>query len=1022
MTADSGELGDQCQVSFLTGRILKISYSKLRPGNVVQFFNINGETLSPPLITSVASLPSSRPTPVPVISGPTELSSHTSATVCWVLNSFKNGGREVAYSVSSSSSIFMNHMSLTQDGEGEGKVCVEGNLWDNFPSQQYTFEVSVLSTLFGTTGSASYSFLLLPSPSTKRQQSSPATETSCSTLWESDTSSLYGIQTFPSGKVYLPASLRNENLVVIARALSPCGETELSRGIISTTSMAWDFVSGGNGLNADDFSEDSTRFVIPKNVLSDRSNFPVGETVEIRVRLWTELDRNGDEYSATFSFEFLAGEVVPQLSGNLEYSFENTFLELDFSGSQTEDGVGIGNGNWEVLWKCEDVVSQEPCEYSDGTEIILPGQNSFLFQSDAGKEFSLGVGYMFVVHFKVEFDGRVSLGKWVRVLNAVEGDGSSGVQLTFSQWSCFDTFETNNFGYFVRINAPSGVSLENFVIESLWSEGMNSFGDLALTSASGQAGFAQVRCSCQSVCAEPVLLRITSTTDAITQTFYALYTPPPVLPPRGGSCSVVYETFEGVNEDVPVSIFSFVVVNCRGWQYYDGDSSVLAQRIYFEVVDEGEGTVINPLEYPQKLNAYGPIQLVLPCGLVDVRVQLFGYGQTSNRSSTFTTSQLSVLSWEDGQESLFEDAKALIADSPNEFLSSVFLFSSLKTVNQVCLNGAFDPVDLNEVLEDILDSDPPETVDEVLNEAPILVIVGQSNNSDAIIDRFQDYIDVINSQGDLDSSNELGNIIADGVGNLIDDDADTLNSIDDLLGDVEALLLCFLECGADPVLIESEDVSIGANSDTVENLGSSLIDLGDGALVQLPDDLQALQASLGGEDACVFTGSSVVGEGGETPVASFTFYVINCTSGTREEVSIAGDGEFLIYLPYSGPVPDDEDDECDDEDEEEISCVSGSTLGAVTDPSGCRVVDVNATFITCGCSHLTAFSALFVPGSGGGKCGGGDWEWDILQTVAVSLLAFCGLLIVGGLMVEHNLVHKKRQERIKDKTKGRKKT
>ena len=138
--------------------------------------------------------------------------------------------------------------------------------------------------------------------------------------------------------------------------------------------------------------------------------------------------------------------------------------------------------------------------------------------------------------------------------------------------------------------------------------------------------------------------------------------------------------------------------------------------------------------------------------------------------------------------------------------------------------------------------------------------------------RLEESIDIVREQGDLESSNELGNIIADGIGNIISDD--NLDDVDNLLGDVEVfifllifliffflilffsfgfsssllhsphtsllqtLLLCFLECGADPVLIESENVSIGASTDTLENLGSRPLDLGDGAFVQLPDNLQ----------------------------------------------------------------------------------------------------------------------------------------------------------------------------------------
>ena len=45
-------------------------------------------------------------------------------------------------------------------------------------------------------------------------------------------------------------------------------------------------------------------------------------------------------------------------------------------------------------------------------------------------------------------------------------------------------------------------------------------------------------------------------------------------------------------------------------------------------------------------------------------------------------------------------------------------------------------MNIEEVLDDILGSDPPETVDDVLSEAPILIVAGDENNSEEIIDRF----------------------------------------------------------------------------------------------------------------------------------------------------------------------------------------------------------------------------------------------------------------------------------------------
>ena len=42
---DGEGLGDECRVSFLFGGVMKISYSKLIPGDIVAFFNIDGRSV-----------------------------------------------------------------------------------------------------------------------------------------------------------------------------------------------------------------------------------------------------------------------------------------------------------------------------------------------------------------------------------------------------------------------------------------------------------------------------------------------------------------------------------------------------------------------------------------------------------------------------------------------------------------------------------------------------------------------------------------------------------------------------------------------------------------------------------------------------------------------------------------------------------------------------------------------------------------------------------------------------------------
>ena len=331
-------------------------------------------------------------------------------------------------------------------------------------------------------------------------------------------------------------------------------------------------------------------------------------------------------------------------------------------------------------------------------------------------------------------------------------------------------------------------------------------------------------------------------------------------------------------------------------------------------------------------------------------------------------------------------------------------------------DGTFVPVNPNDVLDDILDSDPPDNVKDVLDEAPILAIITDPDKSDDIIDRYNDYLDVVTDQGDLEDGDSLSDSIVDGVSDLLGatDDSDVRDDGYDLLGNVQSALLCLMECGEDPVVVEGDLVALGAQSGTLEQLAGQEIALGStGAYFLFPNDVSELEETLG-EGTCVYTGTSFIESNDpmSIPAASFTFYTLNCTTGEREEVMVTIDGEFRIVIP----LPDGLNEEGDCGKEPEVTCLSGETLSSLDDTIGCRVIEVQENQVVCGCRHLTAFSALFVPGSG--DCG--EWEWGILQTVAASLIAFVGLLTVTLLLLEHIFVFRKRKAALRTKTRGSK--
>ena len=418
--------------------------------------------------------------------------------------------------------------------------------------------------------------------------------------------------------------------------------------------------------------------------------------------------------------------------------------------------------------------------------------------------------------------------------------------------------------------------------------------------------------------------------------------------------------------------------------------------------------------------------MTLPCGSNNIITDIIGFGDSS--SITFTrisTATIEVTSWTNDLEPLFNEVKATIEESSNNFLERGLLYSTLKTTTLDCFSaGTFVPVDEEQVLDDILDNDAPTTIEDVLDEAPILGLVGDEDPDrvDEVFDRFEDYLDVVEEEGDLEDGEAVSQEIVEGVAGILDgtNDDSVIDDGYDLLNDIQTTLLCLMECGEEPVTVESGSITVGAQSGTLEQLAGEPIPLGDsGAVFIFPSDLTELENELG-KDTCLYTGTSTVasgagtGEGGteQTLAASFTFYTINCTTGETEEVMVTTDGEFQIILPYSGGGS--ETNECGNVVEDEVSCVSGDSLSTLDDELGCRVIEVLDDQIICGCRHLTAFSALFVPGSGG-ACGG-EWEWGVLQTIAASLIATTVVFVTLFLVAEHFLVFRKRQRAIKSKT------
>ena len=170
-------------------------------------------------------------------------------------------------------------------GAGWAEVCIEG--WEGVlvggEKREFTFLVEGRSVLLGSVATTNQSFTVsLPSsPSSSRQLDS------CDpSLWDSTPSSLYGIQTYPSGLSLLPPSLRSFPLTIITKALSPCTSIGMSKDILAPFSMEWNLMDPiPEGLETIDINSwaNGGVLVIPSLFLEDRDAFPMNEPVGIQV-------------------------------------------------------------------------------------------------------------------------------------------------------------------------------------------------------------------------------------------------------------------------------------------------------------------------------------------------------------------------------------------------------------------------------------------------------------------------------------------------------------------------------------------------------------------------------------------------------------------------------------------------------------------------------------------------------------------------------------------------------------------
>ena len=330
--------------------------------------------------------------------------------------------------------------------EGEGWEQLEGGT-------TYVLVVEATSQLFGTVGTESFEFSYSnpPSSSSSRFVSSVSSShdnnnkrqtslLSCEQLWDNSPWSLYGLQLYPSGNNYFPASLRSKGLTVLLKGLTSCENSQITKEIVSQGNITWTFLDDVEGLDANDFSS-GTRLYIPPSVLL--STFTPSVVYRIGVTFeWGEEEGQGGRLSSEMSFEFLAGGVEFVLEGDTGGGaiHNQQQLVLDFRGSMTQDEmnglVGEGQqGQWSWQWGCVNGVTGEPCRYQDGDQVVMPSAGG-LFVSEPGKTWEVGAPMLFVVRVVVDGVGGqgVARGEWERVYFGVEHQVEW--QLERVEWEC----------------------------------------------------------------------------------------------------------------------------------------------------------------------------------------------------------------------------------------------------------------------------------------------------------------------------------------------------------------------------------------------------------------------------------------------------------------------------------------------------------------------------------------------------------------------------------------------------------
>ena len=237
-------------------------------------------------------------------------------------------------------------------------MCIGGGDWEKITGNgdSYMFDIEGTSVLFASIATSSLTFVfspeyqqsLRPFNSSFSLSSRQETTTCNPSLWDATPEAIYGIQTFPSGDIVLPSSLRESPLIITTKALSPCEEIGMSKEILAPSSFFWEFVGGEVGGIDPNVWARGSQLLIPENVLGDRELFPPNQPVGLRVSVDVGLE---ESLVADVSVEFSASPIVvePQAIFSSTYDIREV-LVIDLSDSYSLDA--LGGVVWEWEWIC----------------------------------------------------------------------------------------------------------------------------------------------------------------------------------------------------------------------------------------------------------------------------------------------------------------------------------------------------------------------------------------------------------------------------------------------------------------------------------------------------------------------------------------------------------------------------------------------------------------------------------------------------------------------------------------------